>query len=586
MRDAMTRAGRRPAPHQPAGARPTWSSTTPCRWTASAPPARSPLNVEREYERNGERYALLRWAQQAFADFRVVPPGHRHRAPGQPRVPRAGGRWRARRDGELRRLPRHPGRHRLAHHDDQRPRRARLGRRRHRGRGGAARPAALPAACRWWSGIPPRRRAADRRDGHRPGPHRDRDAARARRGRASSWSSTAPGLSRARPGRPRHDHQHVARVRRDRRALPDRRRDAALPAHDRPAGRGRSSWSRPTRKAQGLFRTDDDAGARFDESLELDLATVEPSLAGPRRPQDRVALGGAWARRFRERLSPRGSTGQRARPRTTAPVDVEVDGEHFGRRHGAVVIAAITSCTNTSNPTVMVGGRPPGARRRSSAACARRRGSRPASPRARRAVTDYLDKAGLMAPPRGARFNLVGYGCTTCIGNSGPLAEPIAAAIETNELVGAAVLSGNRNFEGRIHPLVRASYLASPPLVVAFALAGRVDIDLTTRAAGHRIATGKPVYPRRDLAEPGGDRRRDRRRASTPRSSRATTHRSSTATTAGERCRCPAGDRYAWDPDVDLRRAAAVLRGARRRARRPSRDIVERARAGHARRLA
>ncbi|HEY4189826.1 MAG TPA: aconitate hydratase AcnA [Candidatus Limnocylindrales bacterium] len=233
-------------------------------------------------------------------------------------------------------------------------------------------------------------------------------------------------------------------------------------------------------KAQGLWREPGN-GPEFDVALELDLATVEPSLAGPRRPQDRVELAALGAN-FRA-----------AFPQTDGATPHAINGADdappFG--HGSVAIAAITSCTNTSNPTVMVGA---GLLARNAVA----RGLR-VSPTVKtslapgsKAVTGYLERAGLMAPLDTLGFALAGYGCTTCIGNSGPLAEPIAAAIESDELVVAAVLSGNRNFEGRIHPLVRASYLASPPLVVAFALAGRVDVDLTTEPLGHG-SDGEPV---------------------------------------------------------------------------------------------
>ncbi len=241
-------------------------------------------------------------------------------------------------------------------------------------------------------------------------------------------------------------------------------------------------------KAQGLFRTDADPDPEFDETLELDLATVVPSLAGPRRPQDRVELGSV-AGEFREHFVD-GLVANGAGPHYE-PVDVTVDGETFPLQTGSVAIAAITSCTNTSNPSVMVGAgllakkavekgltTPPWVK--TSLA--------PGS----RAVTGYLDRAGLTPFLDELRFDLVGYGCTTCIGNSGPLAGPIDAAIEENGLVAAAVLSGNRNFEGRIHPSVRASYLASPPLVVAYALAGRVDIDLTTEPLGE--GADGPVY--------------------------------------------------------------------------------------------
>ena len=241
-------------------------------------------------------------------------------------------------------------------------------------------------------------------------------------------------------------------------------------------------------KAQGLFRTDGDPDPEFDETLELDLGTVVPSLAGPRRPQDRVELG-AVAGEFRDNFA-EGLVANGAGPHYE-PVDVTVDGVTFPLQTGSVAIAAITSCTNTSNPSVMVGAgllakkavekgltTPPWVK--TSLA--------PGS----RAVTGYLDRAGLTPFLDELRFDLVGYGCTTCIGNSGPLAGPIDQAIEENGLVAAAVLSGNRNFEGRIHPNVRASYLASPPLVVAYALAGRVDIDLTSEPLGE--GADGPVY--------------------------------------------------------------------------------------------
>jgi aconitate hydratase len=226
-------------------------------------------------------------------------------------------------------------------------------------------------------------------------------------------------------------------------------------------------------------------GPDFDEALELDLSTVEPTLAGPRRPQDKVSLAGL-ANSLHDTFP------KSAEERD--PVRVEARGESAELNHGSVVIAAITSCTNTSNPTVMIGagllarnalerGLAVGPMVKTSLA--------PGS----RAVTEYYQRAGLLEPLERLGFGVVGYGCTTCIGNSGPLDEPIAGAVEENELVVAAVLSGNRNFEGRIHPLARASYLASPPLVVAFALAGRVDINLDTDPLGTG-SDGQPVYLR------------------------------------------------------------------------------------------
>ena len=224
-------------------------------------------------------------------------------------------------------------------------------------------------------------------------------------------------------------------------------------------------------RAQGMFRTDQSEIPVFSELLELDLASVEPSLAGPRRPQDRVPLG-----RSRQSFEAvHGATG------TPAGLD-----------HGAVVIAAITSCTNTSNPSVMV----------AAGLLARRAGERGLRPPEHvktsfapgsRVVTGYLERAGLLEPLDRLGFNLVGYGCTTCIGNSGPLPEAVSAQVGSRDLAVCAVLSGNRNFEGRIHPQVKASYLASPPLVVAFALAGTVRIDLASEPLGTG-SDGRPVF--------------------------------------------------------------------------------------------
>jgi len=235
-------------------------------------------------------------------------------------------------------------------------------------------------------------------------------------------------------------------------------------------------------KENGLWRQPG-AGPDFDEALELDLSTVEPTLAGPRRPQDKVRLP-ELGQNFRESFT-----------RTdfdSPPVAVEVGGASADINHGSVAIAAITSCTNTSNPTVMIGA---GLLARN--ALARGLTVKPyvktSMAPGSRAVTEYLTAAGLLAPLEQLGFGVVGYGCTTCIGNSGPLDDAVAAAIEENQLIVTAVLSGNRNFEGRIHPLARASYLASPPLVVAFALAGTVDIDLTTQPLGED-RDGKPVF--------------------------------------------------------------------------------------------
>ena len=333
-------------------------------------------------------------------------------------------------------------------------------------------------------------------------------------------------------------------------------------------------------KAQSLFRTDDSVEPRFSESLSLDLGSVEPSVAGPRRPQDRVPLtdlrrsfraafaNGLEMHRLVDEASeesfpasdvPSFNGGAPADDRQMAPaqvaadhpaveyhpVTVEMNGDHIELRSGSVIIAAITSCTNTSNPSVMVAA---GLLARNAVA----RGLRtppwvktslaPGS----RAVTDYLAGAGLMAPLEALGFNLVGYGCTTCIGNSGPLADPIAAAIEANNLVGVAVLSGNRNFEGRIHPQARASYLASPPLVVAFALAGRIDLDLATQPLGIG-SDGRPVFladlwpSATEIADIVAEQVR----------SEIFTRNYASVFDGDDRWRAlpvPAGDRYAWDP--------------------------------------
>lgn len=246
-------------------------------------------------------------------------------------------------------------------------------------------------------------------------------------------------------------------------------------------------------KAQGLFRTDETPDPIFSDTLELDLGTVEPSLAGPKRPQDRVPLAGmktSFEAALRAPVEARGFGLDEAAAQKKVGVGTNGRGLELG--HGAVVIAAITSCTNTSNPSVMLGAGllakaavEKGLRTPSYVKTSLAPGSR--------VVTDYLKEAGLLPYLEQLRFHVVGYGCTTCIGNSGPLPGAVAEAIQTGDLVAAGVLSGNRNFEGRINALVRANYLASPPLVVAYALAGTVDIDLVNEPLGHNDA-GEPVY--------------------------------------------------------------------------------------------
>ena len=238
-------------------------------------------------------------------------------------------------------------------------------------------------------------------------------------------------------------------------------------------------------KTQGLFRGSKSPEPVFTDTLELDLATVVPSLAGPKRPQDRVPLDEAAAE-FAEALGKEFRKGDEAERR------VAVSGADYTLGHGDVVIAAITSCTNTSNPGVMIGA---GllARNAISRGLTVKPWVKTSLAPGSQVVTDYLAKSGLDKSLDKLGFALVGYGCTTCIGNSGPLPEPIAQAVTEGDLVAAAVLSGNRNFEGRVHPQVRANYLASPMLVVAYALAGSMNIDLTKEPIGYD-RKGTPVH--------------------------------------------------------------------------------------------
>lgn len=251
-------------------------------------------------------------------------------------------------------------------------------------------------------------------------------------------------------------------------------------------------------KAQGLFRRPGDADATYSETIEIDLATVEPSLAGPKRPQDRVSLRSAKAgfqaavtsmgvAPARHTAGSAGTSSGGVAVADVATVATELD-------HGSVVIAAITSCTNTSNPSVMIGA---GllAKKAVERGLAVRPWVKTSLAPGSKVVTEYLRQSGLQTYLDQLGFNLVGYGCTTCIGNSGPLPDEVAAEVESRNLVVASVLSGNRNFEGRIQQQVRANYLASPPLVVAYALAGRMTLDLTTEPLGTDRA-GAPVHLR------------------------------------------------------------------------------------------
>ncbi len=553
------------------------------------------INVEREYERNSERYALLRWAQQAFDSFRVVPPGtgivHQVNLEFLADVVTA-------RDG-------------IAFPDTL------VGTDSHTtminglgvvgwGVGGIEAEAALLGQP-LYQPLPVV--VGFRLDGELPSGATATDLVltvtemlRAHGVVGKFVEFHGPGLSRLGLA----DRATITNM------SPEFGATATLfPVDDetlrylRMTGRSDETVARVDAYAreQGLFRTDDAVEPVFNESLSLDLGTVEPSVAGPKRPQDRVPLtmlrenfrgvfgeglhthaDGSIHEHARSAAGPAEGVVEQAseesfpasdppsytrrtdddggpppgQPAEPTPmhvnhgdthyraVEVELDGERIKLRSGSVVIAAITSCTNTSNPSVMVAA---GLLARN--ACARglrtpawvKTSLAPGS----RAVTDYLEGAGLMDPLETLGFNLVGYGCTTCIGNSGPLAEPIAEAIEANDLVGVAVLSGNRNFEGRIHPLARASYLASPPLVVAFALAGRVDLDLTTEPLG-TDADGNPVF----LSEIWPSAEEVASVVAEQVRSEIFTRNYASVFDGDERWRAlpvPAGGRYAWDPE-------------------------------------
>jgi aconitate hydratase len=425
------------------------------------------MNIEWEYRRNAERYALLRWAQQAFRGLRVVPPGmgicHQVNLEHLGQVVQV-------RDG-------------VAFPDTL------LGTDSHTtminglgilgwGVGGIEAEAAmlgLPLTLPWPSVVGVRMRGA------LPTGTTATDLVltltqllRARGVVGSFVEFFGAGLSSLRI----EDRATLSNM------CPEYGATAALFPVDRRSlhylretGRlDRCSLVEAYTKEQGLFRTDEDPDPVFDDVLDLDLSTIEPSLAGPRRPQDRQSLPRVW-----------GSF-------TQAFGDV-LDGaapDPAALGNGSVVIASITSCTNTSNPSVMVAA---GllAKKAVEAGLHAKPWVKTSLAPGSRVVTDYLEAAGLMPYLDKLGFNLVGYGCTTCIGNSGPLPEDVAAAVGERDLAVVAVLSGNRNFEGRIHPQVRASYLASPPLCVAYALAGTVAIDLTTDPLG-TDAEGRPVH--------------------------------------------------------------------------------------------
>jgi len=286
-------------------------------------------------------------------------------------------------------------------------------------------------------------------------------------------------------------------------------------------------------KEQMLFRTDKTPDPSYSAVLELDLGSVEATVAGPKRPQDRVALKNAKT-----------SFTKVVEGLPTKHVAVKNNGDAFDLSSGAVVIAAITSCTNTSNPSLMLG-----AGLLAKKAVERGLQVKPwvktSLAPGSKVVTDYLNASGLMSYLEKLKFHLVGYGCTTCIGNSGPLPEPIGVAIKENNIVAVAVLSGNRNFEGRVHPLVRANYLASPPLVVAYALAGRMDMDLTTEALGNDTA-GKPVYLR-DIWPTAQEVEKTVRAAVTKEQYRKTYSEVFEGDAHWKAMPVPEGDLYQWD---------------------------------------
>jgi aconitate hydratase A / 2-methylisocitrate dehydratase len=297
-------------------------------------------------------------------------------------------------------------------------------------------------------------------------------------------------------------------------------------------------------RTQGMWREQGAAAAQYTDVLELDLGKVEPSLAGPRRPQDRVPLRSA---KSVYEVNATKSASERAsrNPAAKGVANVTLDGQSFELKDGAVLIAAITSCTNTSNPSVMLAA---GLLARK----ARQRGLK-AKPWVKtslapgsRVVTDYYKKAGLLEDLAAVGFYLVGYGCTTCIGNSGPLKPEISAGVKAGDLTACAVLSGNRNFEGRVHPEVRMNFLASPPLVVAYALAGSLDVDLTSEPIGTG-SDGKPVmladiWPSDHEVQEAVTRSIDSEMF----------RQSYSSVFSGDAnwaaIKVPAGKRYAWDP--------------------------------------
>ena len=554
-------------------------------------------NVELEFERNRERYAFLRWGQASLRDFKVVPPGtgicHQVNLEYLARVVED-------RDGVA--FPDTLVGARLAHDDGERARRARLGRRRDRGGGRDARRAALDA------------RAAGRRASGSRG--RLREGATAtdlvltvtellrRTGVVGKFVEYfGDGVGGAHRRRPRDAREHVAGVRRDLRLLPGRRADARLPAPDRPQRRARrarrgvlprepalaraGASTRRTRRsssstsATSSRRSPGRAGrrtacrsrARSSRSSRRsptfgveyangdDARSPRRSRRATRRPSRRPAAQPSSSRRGRVAVAGAAAAAQ--------PSACAIDGEEVELGHGAVVIAAITSCTNTSNPQVMVAA---GLLAKKAVELGLRRAPwvKTSLAPGSRVVTDYYERAGLQTLPRRARLQhrrLRLHDLHRQLGAAS--ADEVSRAIADGDLVACAVLSGNRNFEARIHPEVKANYLASPPLVVAYALAGRMDIDLETEPLGTTPdgATCSCATSGRRREEIADDDRVVGRRRHVPPHLRRRVHRRRDL--AGARRR-PTGDLYAWEPGSTYVRRPPYFDGLSARARRRS----------------
>jgi aconitate hydratase len=323
-------------------------------------------------------------------------------------------------------------------------------------------------------------------------------------------------------------------------------------------------------RAQGMFRTSDAPEPVYTETIELDLSSIEPSLAGPRRPQDRVPLAAAKAN-FQASVA--SLTPAPKKPDASAQANAARMADEGGvavlpvaaeqLEHGSVVIAAITSCTNTSNPSVMIGAGLV-AKKAVERGLTRRPWVKTSLAPGSKVVSEYLAKSGLQPYLDQLGFNLVGYGCTTCIGNSGPLPEEVSAEVDARNLVVASVLSGNRNFEGRIHPEVRANYLASPPLVIAYGLAGTIGIDLDKDPLG-RGGDGRPVYLR-DIWPTHEEVRMLVEETVTPALFREEYANVYTGNKVWNEIRLEKGDRYRWQPESTYIRQAPFFEGLSREA--------------------